>query len=279
MPTLGLSTWSLHRTLGTAYADAPGRQPDGEPKPRWGDGRLSLLDLPAELARRGYSDVQICHFHLPRSDLGYQDSLRERLRRSGIRLDAVLIDDGDLTHPEHGERDRAWIEAWLGVAGRLGARHARLIAGKRPPTEASFERSARHLVHLEAVGRELGVRVVVENWQALLPDAAAVRRLYELTGGRMPLCFDFGNWSGPGKYAQLAAIAPLAVTAHAKCHFVAPRQPGSDDFLRCCWLLAGAGFHGTLALIYDGADPDEWAHLRIEAGLARHVWPGLRDVG
>ena len=48
--------------------------------------------------------------------------------------------------------------------------------------------------------RHTDVRLVTENWHALLPHAAAVNELLDRTGGRVGFLIDLGNWSGPGKY-------------------------------------------------------------------------------
>src|SRR5262245_39111466 len=95
-----VSTWSLHRTLGRfVAADSAvhgGRFFDTVPSPHG----LTLLDLPAELRHHGYDTVQICHFHLPQRSPAYLNELRAVLAASEIALDALLIDDGDLTHPD-----------------------------------------------------------------------------------------------------------------------------------------------------------------------------------
>lgn len=268
MPTYGLSTWSLHRTLGVAYADSPSQPRTDAPEPRWGLPQLSLLDLPANLRSRYLTDLQLCHFHLPSRSPAYLADLRAALAASHITLDALLVDDGDLTHPLHASRDRDWIASWIDTAAALGARYVRLIAGKQPPSESALAASAEHLLTLAHHASNGGVQVVIENWMALLPTPTELLDLLTRTHPHVKLCFDFGNWSGPDKYDHLAAIAPNAVAAHAKCAFPAPFAPDAQDFQRCCHLLRAASFSGTLALIYDGPHPDEWAHLALERALA-----------
>ena len=50
---------------------------------------------------------------------------------AGVKLHSVLIDAGDITHPEaaHREADLNWIKSWISVAGRCGAKNVRVIAG------------------------------------------------------------------------------------------------------------------------------------------------------
>lgn len=268
----------MHRTLGVAFADAPGVTRTDKPEQRWGPGQLSLLELPAELRKRHLTDLQACHFHMPSRSKAYLSDLRSAIESAGVTLDAVLVDDGDITDRAHAVRDRDWIAGWIDTAADLGARHIRLIAGKQPPSTGALAQSAQHLLTLAQHARSRGVQIVIENWMALLPTPVELLDLLGQTGGKVQLCLDFGNWSGPTKYDHLTQIASHAVTAHAKCSFgagVGPvGTPDSADFQRCCRILQAAGFCGTLALIYDGAGANEWAHLEVERALAVEVFDG-----
>ncbi|HLT62366.1 MAG TPA: TIM barrel protein [Microlunatus sp.] len=265
-----VSTWSLHRTLGRSVADEGpsfGLRPTGPT-----DG-LPLLELPAQLAAHGYDTVQICHFHLPTRDPGYLAELRSALGSAGITLDAVLVDAGDLVDPEVADDHERWIAGWLSDAAALGARRARLVAGQQPPTEERLAESARRLRRLAAGRSEL--RVVTENWLALLPSAPEVHRVLELTEGTVGLLIDLGNWTGPDKYEQLASIASLAETCHAKCHSrggAAGLELDTADYRRSLGVLREAGYSGPLALIYDGPDDDEWAALDAEHAIVAEVF-------
>ncbi len=88
---------------------------------------------------------------------------------------------------------------------------------------------------------------------------------------------DFGNWRGERKYADLAQIAPLATSTHAKADFPAAGRMDRDDFTRCLDLCRDAGFSGPHSLIFDGpldADEDEWASLdQIRAAVTPYLTP------
>lgn len=253
MTTFALSTWSLHRTL---------------------DGSLDLLELPAALRQRGYDTVQICHFHLPSQDASYLAELRSALSDAEITLDAVLVDDGDLTHPTEADDQEKWIAGWLDTSAELGADRARVIAGKAAPTPERLTDSARRLSRLAA---QASVRVVTENWLGLLPSAMTVTSLLDQTDGNVGFLIDLGNWTGATKYAELTAVAGRAETCHAKCAFAPPASggpavPDAEDYRACLHLLKDAGFTGPLALIYDGPDDDEWAALEQEKEIVRSVF-------
>ncbi len=251
MTTYAVSTWSLRRTLPS----------------------LPLLDVPDELRRRGYTAVQICHFDLPSRDASYLDELRSALSDAQIGLDAILVDDGDLTHPTDADEQEAWIAGWLETATALGAVRARVIACQQSPTPDRLVASRERLVRL--AGQHPDLRIVTENWLDLMPSPTEVTAVLEPTGGEVGLLIDLGNWTGPTKYAELAAVAPYAETCHAKCHFDTT-GPDVDDFTRSLQVLKDAGYDGPLAFVYDytgdDASADEWGGLETELAIARGVF-------
>jgi sugar phosphate isomerase/epimerase len=268
MVTKAVSTWSLHRTLGRFAGEGSafggGRFIEAEPVP----GGMPLLELPAALKEHGFGALQLVHFHLPSRDPAYLAELRAALDEANITLDTLLVDDGDLTGPDP-DAVEAWIGEWLDVAVALGANRARVIAGKASPTPERIRESAARLQRLAA--RHADLRLVTENWLGLLPDAGTVLALLEETGDAAGLLIDLGNWSGPGKYEELARIAPLAETCHAKCRFT-EQGPDAEDYHRSLLVLKDAGFDGPLALIYDGPDDDEWGCLDIEYAIVTEVF-------
>jgi sugar phosphate isomerase/epimerase len=262
-PRISVSTWSLHRMLGDPTKYGPDSEghifslPDG-------NKGLALLELPERLAAFGISTLEICHFHLPSLDQGYLQELRATLETAHIELFSVLIDDGDVTHPTHGARDLAWISSWIDVAGLLGAKRTRVIAGKAAPTEATLRTSVQALAQLAQKAEASGVRLMTENWFGLFSQPAAIKSVLDSLDGRVGLCFDFGNWGGPSKYEDLSSIAGYAESCHAKASFSQSSVMDVDDYTRCLDITRAAGFAGPYTLIYDGPDADEWAGLAKE---------------
>ncbi|RYE57433.1 MAG: sugar phosphate isomerase/epimerase, partial [Hyphomicrobiales bacterium] len=131
---IAVSTWSLHRLLGTTYPHDLTTNALGPGEDTFGEGSESLLGLPSVLANHGYHRVEIVSFHMRSRDPVYLGELRDQLQRAEVTLQTLLIDAGDITHPDTGARDEAWIGGWLDVANELGAKNARIIAGKQKPT-------------------------------------------------------------------------------------------------------------------------------------------------
>ncbi|HET7724405.1 MAG TPA: sugar phosphate isomerase/epimerase [Propionibacteriaceae bacterium] len=265
--------WSLHRTLGrfvSVHANPPGAS--GGMRPQDADeGALSLLDLPAELAARGYDTVQLCHFHLPSRDRSYLDELRSSLSGAGVVLDALLVDSGDLVDLAEAEIHERWIAGWLEDAAVLGAKRARVIAGQSEPTPHRLAQSSQGLRRLAQAS---DVRVVTENWMALLPTATEVNLLLDACEGEVGLLVDLANWTGPDRDTQLASIGGRAETSHAKCRTTPDGTLDVDDYRRALHAVLDAGFTGPLCLVYDGPDPDEWTALAACRDVVEEVTAG-----
>lgn len=268
MPTpiedrIAVSTWSLHRHLGTTY---PHEIPTeiGTVEETYGPGTESLLDLPSALHNHGYRRMELVSFHLPSRDPLYLGELRDQLRVTGVTLQTLLIDAGDIADPVNGARDTRWIASWIETANALGAENARIIAGKQPPSKEALDRAVLALREIEDANAGSTVRLVTENWHALLPSAAEVNDLLDRLEGRVGLLMDFGNWTGRDKYEQLAAIAGRAELCHAKAHFV-DGDLDAADYGRCIDLAEGAGYTGPYTLIFDSEVPvNEWDGLALE---------------
>jgi sugar phosphate isomerase/epimerase len=258
-PRIAVHDWSLDRTQGHFRAGGA----------ELAAGALPLIDLPEELHAHGYSTVQLCHFHLPSREPAYLAELREALAAGGVHLDTLLIDDGDLTHPETGQRDEEWISGWVQDAVALGAERVRVIAGKTRSDE-STDLSSAALGRIAAAHPE--IRVVTENWFDVTRNADDVSRILDPLDGAVGLLIDLANWKGPDKYRELAGITRFAETCHAKAHWNGDLMDETDYRASISTVLEG-GYAGPFALVYDGADDDEWkglAALRavVEAELA-----------
>jgi sugar phosphate isomerase/epimerase len=266
-PTIAVSTWSLHRTVGLMWWDKP--DAPAVEKEAYGKGSVKVLDLPAAIRRHGIDNLQLGHFHVANRDRRWLEEFRDACRDAGVTLTCLLVDDADITVAANHERDVAWISRWIDDAAVLGAKSARVVAGKQKPTPETLALSVAGLKMIAQHGKAAGVRVITENWHDLLSSPAPVHHVLDAVGPDLGLLVDFGNWKGPGKYEDLASIMPRAEDTHAKCSFSARlNESGAmdgDDYGRCVAIADAAGYTGPYTLIYDGPDDDEWAGLAIEA--------------
>ncbi|WDR00676.1 sugar phosphate isomerase/epimerase [Devosia sp. J2-20] len=260
---IAVSTWSLHRLLGTTYPHDLSTTEIGPMQETYGEGDESLLGLPSVLANHGYHRLEIVSFHLRSRDPVYLGELRDQLKIANVKLQTLLIDAGDISDPEHGARDQAWIASWIEIANELGAENARIIAGKQKPTRDALDRSVKALTALADGNAGSDVRLVTENWFDLLAEPAHVNFLLDKLDGRIGLLGDFGNWSGPEKYADLKSIFGRAELCHAKASFI-DGDLDESDYGQCVALAEEAGYKGPYTLIFDSEIPNEWHGLGVE---------------
>lgn len=265
-PRVSVSTWALHSLLGTVY---PGRPGDASTAMMSSSpGTLDLLDVPANLKRLGITTMELCHFHLPIGD-AFRAEFAASVRENGIELWSVLLDDGDITHPDTGADAAAWNREWLQVAGAIGARCVRVIAGKQSPTPENIALAAERLRGLSVDGYLCGVRVMTENWFDLLATPGAVAALMHDTNGAVGLCFDFGNWdTHASKYDDLRQIARFAESCHAKASFDAHGALIESDFRQCLDILARAAYGGPYTLVAS-TEGDVWGGIEKQAAFLR----------
>ncbi|MGP5008800.1 sugar phosphate isomerase/epimerase family protein [Brachybacterium tyrofermentans] len=256
-PTKALHTWSVFRTMGRYVA--PGSAPSGVLTENTSGGGLDLLELPGQLAAHGFRSAQLCHFYLPRTDAAYLAEVRAAFDAAGVDIECLLVDDGDVTHPEQGEEQQRWLSGWIGVAEQLGAPRVRVPAGDQAPNEETIALSARRLRELAAEHPD--IRVITENWKSLLIDAATTRQLFDQLGGEVGFLIDTGNWTGEDKYEQIAQVAGMAECSQVKARESSPGVLDAEDLIRALTVLRDVGYAGRISYVYAGSDDDEWARL------------------
>ena len=264
---LSVSSWSLNNTLGKPAFHGVEHSVGKNwkiPSETHNQGELSLLELPQALANFGIHTLEITHFHLPSIDNAYLKELKSALDDANVELFSLLIDDGDITHPEHHQRDVAWMLNCLDIAASLGSQCARVIAGKQSPTSEVLNLSINNLKILAEKANDLGLNLMTENWFNTASTPESLLQIIESLDGQLDLCLDFGNWEGVSKYSAFEKIAPYAKSCHAKAFFE-NGTINSADYKKCLDIVHTVNFSGPHTLIFESPKPkNEWDGLAIE---------------
>lgn len=276
MSLLAVSSWSVRHALGPMYPGLAHTSGERRPDHTFGTGSLTLLDLPDAARAAGIDALDLCHFHFPRTDAAYLQEFHARLTAANMRVLSLLIDDGDISAADsmQRERDLAYIRDWINIAAQLGSRYVRVIAGQQEASSDghTIQRSAEGLSTLAHYALAQSVGLLTENWRSLAMSPDNLLAILDAAGGTVGLCADFGNYRGPEKYRNLAAILPRASTihAHAKAEWMRPDAADRGDLARCLDLAQEAGFLGPYVLIFDGdAVGDEWNGIMQMATIVR----------
>jgi sugar phosphate isomerase/epimerase len=221
---------------------------------------VPLLEIPKRCTQHDIHTLELCHFHLPSTDVAYQGVLRQALEDAGVELSKLLIDTGDITAPDPVQRGRdlGLIQRWIATAAGLGAKEVRIDAGHQPPTPEVIERSAQGLRLCADHAADYGLRTITENWHTTAQEAATLLTILQLCEGRIGLCADTGNAEAtPDKYETLTQLFPYASSVHFKAQYKSADEIEMDDVERCNRLLQQAGFDGAVTLIYAEKE-NEW---------------------
>ncbi len=258
MNPIAVSTWALHHWISKDYPDSPGQGAE----PFEGTAE-ALMRIPGGLREHGFDRVEVCHFHLP-PDPWVRAEFARACEADGVRLQCLLIDAGDITHPEFHSRDLAWIHRWVRVAEEMGFERARVIAGKQPWSEESFQLAS---TNLNLVTGHARLPIVIENWFDLLQTPDHVYQLLDACPD-VGLNADIGNWSGADKYERLEKIMPRAISCHAKCESV-EGQIDEADFRRCL----AFPFDGPYTLVHGEGRSDPWDFLQAQRSFIQSSRP------
>lgn len=266
---LSLTTWSLHRNLGplhwTRWDAQKGEQfLDIQDQPE----TISLLEIPALLAAKGYSALEIGHFHIRDTSDVYLQKLRNAFEVAGIPFYTLLADYGDISSADEARRskDIEWLKKWIDIASKAGAERVRVIAGDADATDKeALQRSAAALRILCDYASSRNVRVITENFRPLSLTADNCLALLEACGDRLGLTSDFGNFKGDNKFEELSKTVPHSESIHAKAITSDDGYPNVAEFNQCMDIVMKSGYQGPITIVYDGPN-DLWDGIeRVKA--------------
>jgi sugar phosphate isomerase/epimerase len=146
------------------------------------------------------------------------------------------------------------------VAADLGSPAIRVFAGDAPKglTEAEARKNCVEAIAACAdEAAKQGVFLALENHGGVVATPEGLLEIVQAVKSEwFGVNFDSGNFHGPDPYADLARIAPYAVTAQAKVEIQpagGKKQPA--DFGRVTGVLKKAGYRGVVSLEYEAAEP------------------------
>jgi sugar phosphate isomerase/epimerase len=261
---VALSSWAVHKAIGFDVEDGPDKGP--QPYRKVGPDPIDVRDLPAIAAAHGFRRVELCHFHFDRRDPSVVRDLKATLAAEGVVLQTLLIDNGDLAHPDKATADKheAWIASWLETGEALGAERARVVGG-RTRREGDIKDVAPRLKRLAA---GTSVRITTENWLATLDRPSQILGLLDLCEGAIGLNVDLGNWTGPENLQWIEEIAGRAETCHAKCEVV-DGENDLEDFGQAIDAVVRGGYKGPLTLVNGAGSNREWQLVLEQSAFIR----------
>lgn len=223
---------------------------------------MTLFDFLQVAARMPLDGVELTEYYFPKPlPPGFVARVKRECFLLGLDVSGSAM-ASTLTHPAGPARDRqlATIRQWLAVCEELGAPCLRLFAGGAQKGQSDDE--ARRCVveaieELSGDAARHGVVLALENHGGVVADPDGVLAIVRaVRSDWFGVNLDTGNFHGEDPYADLARVAPYAVTSHVKIA-IAPKgkKPEPMDYARLVKLFREAGYRGYLSLEYEGAEP------------------------
>ena len=221
---------------------------------------LTLLDYPALCASYGVKTVELCSRFFESQDAKYLNELRRRVEDSGLSLQNIAVDMGNIAGADEAVRrtDVEALKSWFFTASAIGCKAIRINTG-RADDEGAIGRVIDAYGQLARVGEQAGVKLLMENHGGLSATSEGMARIVEAVDSPwFGTCPDTGNFQ-PGDWsAGMAALAPRAFSCHVKVFNysedgmqTSTARDGTKveiDLLGCLKILKDAGYQGPLCV-------------------------------
>jgi len=241
-------------------------------------GRLDLfgfLDYCAELGLEA-AELTSYFFAAPveREEI---NRLKRHAALLGLDISAGAVAN-DFGHPPESDETRRQMESfrtWIDHFAELGAPAVRVFASKSPPAGATAEQiEANVIANLQtALGHaeKRGVMLGLENHDFAKDIDRLLRILAAIDSDWLGVTWDSMNLAKvPDPYAELARIAPYAITAQIKVSTRVNGEKQPADFGRLVGILRAATYRGYLVLEYE-EDEDPLVAIPRHIGRLREL--------
>ncbi|MCX6015769.1 MAG: hypothetical protein NT020_09330 [Chloroflexales bacterium] len=217
MQRTALTTWSIH--------------------PYLSDGSLDLMAMPARVKAAGIATVEICHFHIPNTEIVYLQSLKTAAANAGVEIFSILIDAFDISQADNAA-DIAQVQHWMDTA--------------------ALQRTISALKALQAYATPKGVRVMSENFKTMASTPANWLAIHQALG--YGGCADIGNFANDSRVSDFGQVAAMAASIHVKASYDDQGQLLPAQVNACLATARKHGFSGPTTLVYDRPG-DRWPHI------------------
>ncbi|HUT32503.1 MAG TPA: sugar phosphate isomerase/epimerase family protein [Planctomycetota bacterium] len=226
-----------------------------------------FLEKAAEL---DFDGVELTSYYFKDTSAEFLRRIRAKALQLGLEVAGSAVGN-NFCLPAGPARDKQIenLKKWVDHSEILGAPIIRIFAGGKQKGQTDAD---AHKVLVETIEEccayagEHKVFLALENHGG--PTATAEGTLKILRDVKNPWFganLDTGNFRSADPYAEIAAVAPYAITTHVKVEMSAAGQKaGPADFPRIVKILREAGYRGYLSIEYEAKEDPLTA-------LPRHV--------
>jgi sugar phosphate isomerase/epimerase len=216
-----------------------------------------FIDLAADLP---LDAVELTGYYFPETTPRYLARLKGRCTRLGLDVSGTAVGNNFCTRDPMRLREQIdHVKRWIEHTSRLGGKTIRIFAGtvEQGDTEADARRRCVEAIHEVCThAADYGVYVALENHGGITATADQMLAIVRaVTSDWFGVNFDTGNFHTADPYADLARIAPYAVTVQIKTEIQrAGRKKEEADLKRLIGILRDARYRGYVALEYEASE-------------------------
>jgi sugar phosphate isomerase/epimerase len=221
-----------------------------------------FIDLAAELP---LDAVELTAYYFPETSARYLARLKGRCTRLGLDISGTAVGNNFCTTNASRLKEQIdSVKRWIEHTSRLGGKTIRIFAGsveRGDTVENARRRAIDAIQEVCAHAADYGVYVALENHGGITGTADEVLAIVRAVKSEwFGVNLDTGNFHTKDPYADLARIAPYAVTVQIKTevHRAGAKQEEAD-LKRLIGILNAARYRGYVALEYEASEDPKTA--------------------
>jgi len=222
-------------------------------------GRMKLEEVIEFCARLNFAAVDPTAYYFPGYPTVPDDSYLYAIKRKAFLLGLDISGTGvrnDFTLPDEGRRaaEVELVKTWIEFAARLGAPVLRVFSGAGVPEGHSRDEVTRWVIDDLSLcaehGRKFGVMPVLQNHADFVRNADdIITVLRGVDSDWFGLHLDIGSFrQAEDPYAEIARVAPYAVTWQIKENLFVGGKEVKTDLGRIMAIIRKVGYRGYLPL-------------------------------
>jgi sugar phosphate isomerase/epimerase len=223
---------------------------------------MTLADFADLAASLELDAIEPTAYYFAETTPEYLARLKGRCTRLGLDISGTAVGN-NFCHPDPSKvREQiAHVKTWVEHASRLGAKTIRIFAGnvaKGDTEDAARSRCIDAIQEACDYAGKFGIYLALENHGGITATADQILAIVQaVKHDWFGVNLDTGNFHTADPYADLARLAPYAVTVQIKSEIQRAGKANEEaDLARLLDILRGVGYRGYVALEYEAAaDP------------------------
>jgi sugar phosphate isomerase/epimerase len=239
---------------------------DLKPKPS-----MTLFDLADLAADLNIDAIEPTAYYFSETTPEYIAKLKGRCSRLGLDISGTAVRNNFCTsNSENLKKQIASVKQWTEHSSRLGAKTMRIFAGDVDKGDTEERARARCVEAIQECcehASKYGVYLALENHGGITATIDQCLALVKaVKHDWFGVNWDTGNFHTADPYADLAKLAPYAVTVQIKTEIqrAGAKEKEDADLKRLLETLRSVGYRGYVALEYEAAEDPKTA-------VPRHV--------